>query len=135
MDVSKKALALVNRCENALLGNKDEQGNPQIKALMKTKNEDLRVFWFCSNTSSKRASQIKDDGNTCLYFFEGFEGVMLRGFAELSYDDDMRKSFWHEDMLQYYPLGHTDPDFVLIKFTAKSGNYYKNLQNEDFDIA
>jgi len=134
MTVQEKALALIDRCENGMFGNKDVQGNPQIKAMIKTKNEGLNVFWFCSNTSSKRASQIKNDGNTCLYFFDGHEGVMLRGWGELSYDDEMRKAFWQDGMYIYYPLGPLDPDFVLIKFTAKSGNYYKHLHNEDFEI-
>ena len=134
MTVQEKALAVVNRCEIGMLGNKDEQGNPQIKAMNKTKNEGIKTFWFCSNTSSKRVSQIKKDGNACLYFYEGFEGVMLRGVAEVSYDDNVRKSFWHDNMLQYYPLGYLDPEFALIKFIAKSGNHYKNLHNEDFEI-
>jgi general stress protein 26 len=134
MTVQEKALVLINRCEFGLLGNKDEQGNPQIKAMIKAKNEDLKIFWFCSNTSSKRADQIKKDGNTCLYFYDNYEGVMLRGVAKVSYDDDIRKSFWQDDMFIFYPLGHLDPDFALIKFTAMSGNYYKDLHNEDFEI-
>ncbi|MCL2003487.1 MAG: Type 1 glutamine amidotransferase-like domain-containing protein [Oscillospiraceae bacterium] len=134
MTVQEKALALINRCEIGLLGNKDEEGNPQIKAMIKTGNEGLNVFWFCSNTSSRRAKQLEKDGNTCLYFFEGFEGVMLRGVSKLSYDEEMRKAFWQDSMRIYYPLGPLDPDFVLIQFTAESGNYYKNLHNEDFVV-
>lgn len=134
MTITEKASSLANRSQIGLLGNKDQQANPQIKAMIKTKNEDLNVFWFCSNTSSKRAKEIKEDGNTCLYFYEGFEGLMLRGTAELSYDDEMRTSFWDDFMFKFYPLGPLDPDFVLIKFTAESGNYYNNLQNEDFEI-
>ena len=134
MTIQEKALAVINRCDIGMLGNKDEQGNPQIKAMIKTENDGLKTFWFCSNTSSKRADQIKKDGNTCLYFYEGFEGVLLRGKAEVSYDDDKRKSFWHDNMLIYYPQGYLDPDFALIKFTATRGNYYKDLNNEDFEI-
>jgi len=139
MTVQEKALEVINKCNNngipiALLGNKDENGNPQIKALIKTENDGLKTFWFCSNTSSKRVNQIKKDGNTCLYFLSDFEGVMLRGHAEISYCDDKRKSFWHDNMLIYYPEGYRDPDFALIKFTATSGNYYNNLQNEDFEV-
>jgi general stress protein 26 len=132
MNMQEKALSLINQCEFGLLGNKDEQGNPQIKAMIKAKNEGLEIFWFCTNTSSKRVNQIKKDGNTCLYFYKGYEGVMLRGIAEVSYDDDTRKSFWQDDMVVYYPYGYLDPDFALIKFTATSGNYYKDLHNEDF---
>ena len=139
MTIHEKVLKVINNCKNndipiGFLGNKDEQGNPQIKAMILTENEGLKTFWFCSNTSSKRVSQIQNDGNTCLYFYNNFEGVMLRGFAEVSYDDDKRKSFWHDNMLVYYPNGYTDPDFALIKFTASSANYYCNLKNEDFEI-
>ena len=134
MTVQEKALDVINRCEIAMLGNIDGQGNPGIKAMIKAKNEGLKVFWFCSNTSSKRVGQIKSDGNTCLYFYDEYEGVLLSGHAEVSYDNDVRQSFWEDDMLIYYPLGYTDPDFALIKFTAKSGNYYKDLYNEDVDV-
>ena len=134
MTIQEKALQLIDRCEIGMLGTKDERGNPQIKAMIKAQNDGLRVFWFCSNTASKRVSQIKNDGNACLYFYDEFEGVLLNGHAEVSYDDAVRESFWEDGMEIYYPLGYADPDFALIKFTAKSGNYYKDLQNEDFEI-
>ena len=117
-----------------MFGNNDEHGNPQIKAMIKTKNEGLNVFWFCSNTSSKRAAQIQKDGNACIYFYEGHKGVMLSGTAEVSWDDEVRKSFWDDFMYKYYPLGPLDPDFALIKFTSKSGNLYRGLPTEDFEI-
>ena len=139
MAIYEKVLGVIDKCKTdgipiALFGNKDENGNPQIKAMIKTENDGIKTFWFCSNTSSRRVNQIKKDGNSCLYFLNGFEGVMLRGSAEISYDDEKRKSFWHDNMLIYYPEGYQDPDFALIKFTATSGNYYNNLQNEDFEI-
>ena len=134
MSIQEQALDLINRCDIGMIGNVDELGRPQIKALMKTKNEGLKEFWFCSNTSAKRTSQIEKNENTCLYFQEGWKGVMLRGVAELSYDDVRRKSFWDDVMFRYYPEGPLDPDFVLIKFTATSGNYYEKMKNEDFEI-
>jgi len=135
MNSKEKALKIVNKAKLAMMGTVDESGQPHIKAFIKTKNDGLKEFWFCSNTSSKRAKQIEANGKTCLYFTTNkWEGVMLTGFAELSYDDELRQSFWSDDMLIYYPQGALDPDFVLIKFTATTGNYYKNLVNEDFKI-
>lgn len=134
MTIQEKSLAVIDRSEFGLLGNNDEHGNPQIKAMIKARNDGLKIFWFCSNTSARRTSQIQKDGKACLYFYDGYEGVMLRGIAEVSYDDNIRKSFWQDDMFVYYPKGHLDPDFALIKFTAAGGNYYKDLHNEDFEI-
>ncbi|NLM09538.1 MAG: pyridoxamine 5'-phosphate oxidase family protein [Clostridiaceae bacterium] len=79
---------------------------------------------------------IKKNPNASLYFYDEktFEGLMLTGKAEVSYDNEKRKEFWNDEMLKYYPLGYNDPDFALIKFTASKGNHYQGLKNTDFNI-
>lgn len=135
-EIVEKSLALVGRSFTGVLGTVDENGLSQQKAMIKTSASGLKEFWFCSNTSSKRVRQIQKNSNASLYFYDekSFEGLMLTGKAEVSYDDAKRKEFWNEQMKIYYPLGCTDPDFALIKFTANKGNYYKGLKNTDFDI-
>ncbi len=134
--IYEKALALVDRSFTGILGTVEKEGLPQQKAMIKTEAKGIKEFWFCSNTSSKRVRQIMDNPRASLYFYDEktFEGLMLTGLAEVSYDDDKRKSFWHEEMKMYYPLGYHDPDFALVKFTALKGNYYHGLKNYDFDI-
>lgn len=134
--IFEKAAALVERSFTGVLGTVEKSGIPQQKAMIKTQAVGLKEFWFCSNTSSKRVQQIKDNPNASLYFFDEatFEGLMLTGIAQISYDDEKRKSFWTEEMKMYYPLGCYDPDFALVKFTAHKANYYHGLKNYDFDI-
>lgn len=134
MLAKKRALEIVNRNKVGMFGSVDENGIPYIKAMLYIKNEDLRIFWFCSNTSSKRAGQIVKNPDTCLYFYEGYEGVMLSGKAEISYDDEMRRAFRDDNMYYHYPQGPQDPDYMLIKFTATGGNFYREKNNEDFAI-
>lgn len=142
MTTQEKALALIERSPIATFVNIGGEGAPQVKAMFKTKNDGLKTFWFCSNTSSKRVQQLKRDGNASLYFYEFNEmatdgvckGLMLSGKAEITYDDALRKSFWQEGMEMYYPQGPLDPDFAVIVFMAEHGNFYANLINEDFDI-
>lgn len=135
-EVMEKSLALIERSFTGVLGTVDESGNPQLKAMIKTEADGLKEFWFCSNTSSKRVAQIQRDSRASLYFYDekNYEGLMLTGRAEVSYDDAKRKEFWNDYMKIYYPLGYTDPDFALIKFTASKANYYHGLKNTDFDI-
>ena len=111
-EVIQKSLALVERRFTGVLGTVDENGIPQLKALIKTAADGIKEFWFCSNTSSKRAKQIQANPNASLYFYDEktFEGLMLTGKAEISYDDNKRKEFWSDGMKIYYPLGCTDPD-------------------------
>lgn len=135
-EVMEKSSALVGRSFTGILGTVDENGIPQLKAMIKTAAIELKEFWFCSNTSSKRVVQIQKTPNASLYFYDEktFEGLMLTGKAQISYDDAKRKEFWNDGMKIYYPLGCTDPDYALIKFTAYRGNYYHGLKNMDFDI-
>lgn len=135
-EVLEKSSALVGRSVTGVLGTVDEKGNPQLKAMIKTVANGLKEFWFCSNTSSKRVVQIQKNPNASLYFYDEktFEGLMLAGIAEVSYDDVKRKELWSDGMEKYYPLGYADPDFALIKFTASKGNYYHGLKNIDFEL-
>ena len=41
---------------------------------------------------------------------------------------------WQEGDTMYYPLGVTDPDYCVLRFTAESGRYYSNFKSEDFSI-
>jgi general stress protein 26 len=136
IDITEKASALVSRCMIGILANVNGDGDPNQKAMIKTSADDMNEIWFCSNTSSKRAKQLKIDSKACLYFFDEktFEGVMLSGKAFVVYDNKKRKEFWRDGMEYYYPLGCTDPDYALIRFVSHSGNYYHGLVNTDFNI-
>ncbi len=135
-EVIEKSSTLVGRSFTGVLGTVDKSGIPYLKAMIKTSANGLKEFWFGSNTSSKRVVQIQRNSNASLYFYDEktFEGLMLTGRAEVSYDDIKRKEFWNDGRKKYYPLGYTDPDFALIRFTASKGNYYHGLKNIDFDI-
>jgi Uncharacterized stress protein (general stress protein 26) len=136
IEIVEKSIALVNRSFTGVLGTVDGYGIPQLKAMIKTYANDIKEFWFCTNTSSRRVEQIKKNPNASLYFYDEktFEGLLLTGKAEVSYDDSKRQEFWNDGMKIYYPLGCSDPDYALIKFTASKGNYYHGLVNSDFDI-
>ena len=143
IEAKRRALVLVERNPLVMmLGTIGPEGAPEIKAMVKTQNDGLRRFWFCSNTSARRTEILRHDGRACLYAYEFAadaspmvcRGVMLSGIAGLSWDDDLRRSFWQDFMTMYYPQGPFDPDFVVVQFTAARGNYYEGLQNKNFSI-
>ncbi|WP_169307215.1 pyridoxamine 5'-phosphate oxidase family protein [Chitiniphilus eburneus] len=142
-EARQRALVLVDKPSIVMmLGTVDAQGAPEIKAMVKMRNDGLRRYWFCSNTSTRRAEVLKHNGRSCLYAYEYApdaeplvcRGVMLAGTAELSWDDDLRRSLWQDFMTLYYPQGPLDPDFVVVQFTAERGNYYEGLENADFTV-
>lgn len=143
-EAKQLALALVERNPPMTLGTIGHGGAPEIKAMMKMRNDGLRRFWFCSNTSARRTEALRRDARACIYAYEFAlpnesapmvcRGVMLSGTVELSWDDDLRKSLWQDFMAMYYPQGPLDPEFVVLQFTTEHGNYYEGLANKDFVV-
>ena len=132
----REALTLANRSEIAMLGTNGDNGYPNIKAMIKMENEGLNRIWFSTNTSSKRVGQLVRNSKTCVYFvdFEQWMGLMLVGDVELLQDMESRQRLWRDGNEKYYPLGVTDPDYSVLRFTAKWGNYYHALSNVTFEL-
>ena len=78
------------------MGTNGDDGYPNIKAMIKMENEDLKTVWFSSNTSSKRVAQLARDPKVCVYFidFEQWKGLMLVGRVELLQDQESRQRLW-----------------------------------------
>jgi len=131
-----EGLALVNSAKIAMLGTNGDDGYPNIKAMIKVENEGLKRIWFSTNTSSKRVAQLLRDPKACVYFvdFDQWKGLMLVGTVEVIQDAESRQRLWTEGDEKYYPLGVTDPDYSVLRFTATWGNYYHALSNVTFQV-
>lgn len=128
---------LIDKQSTAFLSSVDADGFPNIKAMLAPRlREGLRVFYLTSNTSSMRAAQYRQNPKACLYFCDRrfFRGVMLLGTVEVLTDAAAKELIWREGDTMYYPLGVTDPDYCVLRFTAHQGRYYSNFKSEDFSI-
>jgi general stress protein 26 len=137
LDNSKKtANELIETCGIAMVGSISDAGFPNVKAMLKCETDGLKTMWFSTNTSSKRVSQFKQDPRACVYFVDekDFKGLMLVGEMQVLNDHESRSRLWKEGCEIYYPQGIDDPDYSVLKFTAKWGNYYHGLKNVSFEI-
>ena len=115
----------------------DEDGFPNTKAMLAPRiRKGIRTFYFTTNTSSKRVGQFRINPKASIYICDRrfFRGVMLKGFMEILEDSESKEMIWQPGDTMYYPLGVTDPDYCVLKFTAESGRYYSNFKSEDFAI-
>ena len=117
----------------------DENGYPNVKAMLKPrKRNGLKEFYFSTNTSSMRVTQFMNNSNASIYFYHKglikYIGVMLVGKMEVLTDQEIKNKIWKKGDTIFYKKGITDPDYCVIKFTAKSGRYYCDLNSESFNI-
>lgn len=128
---------LIDKQKTAFLSSVDDAGFPNTKAMLPPRErEGIRVFYFTTNTSSRRVAQFRGNPKACIYFADTrfFRGVMLTGTVEVLTDAEAKERIWREGDDMYYPGGVTDPDYCVLKFTAAAGRYYSNFKSEDFAI-
>ena len=134
--VEAKALKLA-RNKTAFVGSVNKNMAPNIKAMLVAKSDGLKTFYFASNNSAIRTEQYLHNNNACIYFSDGpiYKGLMLEGTMEILNDRDTKVLVWKDNYKSVYRKGGiNDPDFCVLKFTARTGRYYHALKSETFNI-
>lgn len=134
-DSVKTIGGIIDKSGTAMIGSVDGEGFPNMKAMLPPrKREGISEFYFTTNTSSMRVKQYLENPKASIYFYDKrfYRGVMLKGTMEVLTDSKSKEEIWREGDEIYYPLGVTDSDYCILKFTAQSGRYYSNFRSEDF---
>jgi general stress protein 26 len=138
MSMAKKTIEkLIDGIGVSIISSVDEEGFPNTKAMLPPrKREDISTFYFTTNTSSMRVKQFRSNNKACLYFFDKrfFRGIMLLGKIEVLTDQKSKDMIWQDGDTMYYPLGVTDPDYCVLKFSAGKMRIYQNFKSETIDI-
>lgn len=136
-DPEKTIGNLIDHQKEALIASVDENGFPNAKVMLPPRlRQGLKTFYFTTNTSSMRVRQYRQNPKACIYFCDKryFRGVMLIGTMEVLEDAASKELIWQEGDTLYYPLGVTDPDYCVLRFTAHSGRYYSKFKSESFTV-
>lgn len=131
--------SFINKRKISFIGSIDENGFPNIKAMLKPRQHNgLKEFYFSTNTSALRTGQYLRNPHASIYFYRKglikYEGVMLVGKMEVLTDQETKDRLWRKGDTLFYKGGKTDPDYCVLKFTAKTGRYYCDLKSESFDV-
>lgn len=136
-DVKRIAKFLVDQGVATFIASVDANGFPNLKAMLQPRKViGLKTFYFTTNTSSLRVAQYRENPKAAIYFCDqrNFTGLMLKGYMEVLEDPKSKNMIWQETDTQYYKVGVTDPDYCVLKFTAKSARLYRNLQSYEFSV-
>lgn len=139
MTVSISTIAgLIDKANVTIISSIDGDGFPNSKAMLPPRmRTGITEVYLTTNTSSMRVKQYTENPKACIYFYDKrfFRGVMLKGTMQVLTDETSKKMIWREGDEMYYPLGVTDPDYCVLKFTALEGRFYSNFTSETFAVA
>ena len=127
----------IQKQKTAFVASIDEDGFPNIKAMLTPRKIDGNAFYFTTNTSSVRTGQFMQNPKASIYFYHRgrfrYEGIMLIGTMEVLQDTKIKEEIWQPGDTIYYKQGVTDPDYCVLKFTAQKGRRYCDLKSESFE--
>ena len=128
---------LRNKSGIAYIASINEDGFPQMKAMLVLERDSMKVQYFSTNTSSKRVRQYLNNPKASVYYCQEapyYKGALFIGVMEVCTDHETKAFLWRDGCEIYYPKGVDDEDYCVLKFTAKTVNYYHGLSNETFSI-
>jgi general stress protein 26 len=131
----KEIETMIAGSRDALVCSLDDNGFPNAKAMFINAREGMKVFWFSTNVSAERTHLLLKRPQVCIYIYdpERIHGLMLTGRMEVLRDNETKAAHWKEGDERYYPLGPTDPDYCMLRFTAEKGNYW-SMGKYTFDV-
>ena len=128
----------IDRQKTAFIGSVDEDGFPNIKAMLAPRERDGCALYFTTNTSSMRVKQYLEDPKAAVYFYHRgrfrYIGVMLKGTMDVLTDPETKERIWRAGDTMFYKKGVTDPDYCVLRFTATGGRFYRDLKTERFEL-
>ena len=135
---SKEIFEFTDSQKTAFIGSVDEEGFPNIKAMLAPRERDGAVFYFTTNTSSMRVKQYLENSRSSVYFYHRgrfrYTGVMLKGTMKVLTDQETRERIWRTGDTMFYKGGVADPDYCVLQFTATGGRWYQDLKTESFEL-
>ena len=118
--------------KTAFLGSVNEGGYPVIRAMLAPRVIDGNDVYFSTNTSSKKVKQYLENNKACAYFYKRgrfkYQGAALLGEVQVCEDQPTKELIWRFGDKLFYKQGVTDPDYCVLKLTAKSAEYYCDLK-------
>lgn len=128
----------ISKQKTAFIASVNEQGYPVIRAMLAPRKIDGNEIYFSTNTSSNKVRQYSVNDKACVYFCKRgtikYQGVALTGEMQVCTDQATKDEIWRFGDKLFYKQGVTDPDYCVLKFTAKSAEYYCDFKIEKIDL-
>ncbi|MFT4106888.1 MAG: pyridoxamine 5'-phosphate oxidase family protein [Lacrimispora sp.] len=138
MRTAEQIFEFISKQKVAFIGSVDDDGFPNMKAMLMPRKIDGSCFYFSTNTSSMRIAQYRKNPKASVYFFNKgrfrYEGVMLTGTMEVLEDAQIKEEIWQTGDTMFYKKGVNDPDYCVLRFTASKGRHYCDLKTESFEL-
>jgi general stress protein 26 len=87
--------------------------------------DDDVTIWFVTSVRSAKADEVAEDSRAMVTLQGGSRFLCMNGNIELVFDPERIKALWKDSYRVWYD-GESDPDIVLLRFSAFDAEYWDN---------
>lgn len=120
----EKAEGLLDQCREITLATINGDGFPRPVPMKKIHSNGCNEIYVATDSASVKAADIKANPKAGLSYYLYGDSVSLRGMAEIIDDDKIRQEMWQEWLIDHFPNGASDPNYIIIKFTGTEATIY-----------
>lgn len=117
--IKEKAAELLQRSEVVVLTSVNREGYPRPVPMSKIQAEGISTVWMSTAKDSLKTKDFAANPKAGLCFFTNNDSVALTGQVEIVADQALKDKFWQDWFIHHYPGGPSDPNYILLKFTAE----------------
>lgn len=125
MDRKEHLYDLLKDFDNAMLVTHSEGRMHARPMAVADLRRDADAYFF-THRGSPKVGEIADDSNVTLTFQAGRQFASVYGRISAVSDRALVEKLWKEPFKIWFPGGKNDPDLVVLRFEAESGEYWDN---------
>ncbi len=120
----QKLNELLKKFRFAMVTTRAEDGTLTAHPLTVQETESDGDLWFVIGRHASAAQHVLRDPHVGVSFSSSDAWMSLAGHAEIVDDTAKLKEQWNPALEAWFPQGPEDPDIVLLKVNAESGEYW-----------
>ena len=133
-NIFEKANQIIKAGGPAYFGVVDEDGFPSVSTVSLVKAQDIFEAYFGTGTEANKTKRLLKDKRASICCHAGGDNITLVGEAEVCTDQPTKSRCWVDGFINHFPLGETDPNYCVIKFTAKRVSLWVDNESAEFTI-
>jgi general stress protein 26 len=88
-------------------------------------DKDMDVY-LLTDAGSVKVHEIDKNPHALLTFQSSGQFASVKGEVVVTHDKALLETMWKEAWKVWFPLGKTDPNIAILKFTAHEGEFWNN---------
>jgi general stress protein 26 len=116
--------------QNCTLTLIDDEGYPTTCVITPSKSDGINWIIFCTLLDGNRAKRALNNSRASVCFGTAEHCVNLVGDIEVITSQDVKDEMWY-DALNHHFNGQNDPNYCVLKFTAKRCKLFIGFQEAE----